>query len=458
MAVSRKPLRNKPLSERVADVLDRHLKPGARLALGLSGGVDSVVLFHFLVQLKSCAGFDLFCVHVHHGLSDQADTWAHFCEHLCQTRGIACEVHRVQIDRADPAGIEAAARRERQRIFSRLDVDCVLTAHHQDDQAETLLLQLLRGAGPKGLAAMAESTRPPGWKATLLRPLLEVSRADILHHAETRRIEWVEDESNLDPAYNRNFLRHRILPLLIGRFPAAIATLGRAASLQAEAACLLDDLAGIDAAMAVIGERLDCAALAHLSPPRARNLLRGFIGRAGLSMPSERRLAEALHQLLDAGSDARVRVRIDDAIDLRRYRGGAYLVPIRHCASQPDIRWLGEAAVCLCEADVRVRFDPRHGQGLSRARIETGRVELGVRRGGERIRLARGGPHRSLKNLLQESSIPPWRRACLPILRLDGTVVWVGGIGMDADFLAGPDESGIVLNWDENRGENGRGD
>lgn len=439
-------------------MLDRHLKPGARLALGLSGGVDSVVLFHALLQLQSRFSFDFFCVHVHHGLSPKADVWAGFCAQLAQAHDIRSAISHIHIDRADPAGIEGAARRERQRIFSRLDVDCVLTAHHQDDQAETLLLQLLRGAGPKGLAAMAESTRPPGWQATLLRPLLEVSRADILHHAETHRIEWVEDESNLDAAYNRNFLRHRILPLLTGRFPAVVATLGRAASLQAEAACLLDDLARIDAATAVVGERMDCAALAHLSPPRARNLLRGFIGRAGLFMPSERRLAEALHQLLEAGPDARVQVRIDDAIDLRRYRGGVYLVSIRRCASQPDIRWQGEAEVCLREAGVRVRLDPRQGQGLSRARIESGRVELGVRRGGERIRLARGGPHRSLKNLLQESSIPPWRRACLPILRLDGTVVWVGGIGMDADFLAGPDESGIVLNWDENRGENGRGD
>src|SRR5512143_4376203 len=176
MAASRHPLRSSPLVSSVADALARHVFPSARLALALSGGLDSVVLWHALLALRDAFSFELRAVHVHHGLSPRADEWADFCTRLCAAGAVELTVHRVQIARNDPAGIEAAARRERQRIFSGLDADFVLTAHQQDDQAETLLLQLLRGAGPKGLASMAEVQRRPGWRAAQLRPLLGVPR------------------------------------------------------------------------------------------------------------------------------------------------------------------------------------------------------------------------------------------------------------------------------------------
>ncbi|HET9463044.1 MAG TPA: tRNA lysidine(34) synthetase TilS, partial [Thiobacillus sp.] len=169
--------------------------------LGLSGGLDSVALLHILLALRDQRPFALRAVHVHHGLSPHADDWADFCARLCALHAVELSIHRVRIAPDDAAGIEAAARRERQRIFAALDADFLLTAHQQNDQAETLLLQLLRGAGPKGLAAMAELQGRPGWRAAQLRPLLGVTRGGLLDYAQSHGLNWVDDESNRDTRY-----------------------------------------------------------------------------------------------------------------------------------------------------------------------------------------------------------------------------------------------------------------
>lgn len=426
----------------MADALGRHVPPHARGALALSGGLDSVVLLHALVALRDQHPLELRAVHVHHGLSPHADDWADFCGRLCAAHAVELTVHRVRIARDDPAGIEAAARRERQRVFAALDADFLLTAHHQDDQAETLLLQLLRGAGPKGLAAMAEMQAPSGWRAALLRPLLSVARADLLRAAQERGLAWVDDESNQDVRYRRNALRHEAMPLLARHFPGAGRTLARAAALQADAADLLDELARLDAREAIAGDRLDCAALARLSIPRARNLLRHFIERHDQAMPSLRRLDEVLRQLRDAHGDARVRVSLGP-MACWRYRGGAYLVP----AGPPQagaVDWHGETTIRVPAAGVSVRMDGVTGTGLSRAALAAGKVTFGVRAGGERLRLHAGGPRRSLKNLMQEHAIPPWQRERLPLMWCDGRLAWAAGIGFEADLCAAPGEDGVL--------------
>lgn len=410
--------------------------------LALSGGVDSVVLLHVLCSLRNLHPFELQAIHIHHGLSPRADEWQELCARVCAAHGVELCVHHVQIAGDDPAGIEAAARRERQQIFSGLSADFVLTAHQQNDQAETLLLQLLRGAGPKGLAAMAEVRRPPGWHATHLRPLLGVARAAVQDYALSHRLVWVEDDSNRDVRFRRNALRQQVLPALQAHFPAATATLARAAALQADAAGLLDDLARLDAVEAIEGDRLDCAALDRLSLPRARNLLRFFIESQGQPLPSARRLDEALRQVGDARHDAAVRLKLG-AVDLVRFRSGVYLVPPAPAWSEP-VRWRGETRLDVPAAGVVVQLDPVVGRGLKRSMLESAVVTLGVRRGGERLRLHTGGPHRSLKNLMQEHAIPPWQRERLPLLWCDGKLRWAAGIGQDADALAGPGEAGVV--------------
>jgi len=426
----------------VADALARHVPPHARLVLALSGGLDSTVLLHALVALRDQHPFELRAVHVHHGLSPHADAWAEFCTRLCAAHAVQSSIHRVAIARDDAAGIEAAARRERQRIFAALDADFLLTAHQRDDQAETFLLQVLRGAGPKGLAAMAELQPRPDWRPAQLRPLLGVARTELLDYAQSHRLNWVDDESNRDIRYRRNALRQQVMPLLAEHFPGSGATLARAAALQADAADLLDDLARLDAEEAIAADRLDCAALVRLSTPRARNLLRYFIEQHGQPMPSARRLDEALHQLRDAQADARVRVRLG-AVEVWRFRGGAYLAPLALAPAEPVV-WQGEATLWVPAAGVSVQLEAVTGAGLKRDVLTAGEVTLGVRQGGERLRLRAGGPHRSLKNLLQEHAIPPWQRDRLPLLWCDGRLAWAAGIGLDVDLLASPGEPGLL--------------
>ena len=425
-------------------MLARHLAPNARLVLALSGGLDSVVLLHALLALRDRLAFELRAVHVHHGLSLDADSWVGFCTRLCAAHAVELTVHRVRIAPADPAGIEAAARRERQRIFAAIDADWLLTAHHQNDQAETLLLQLLRGAGPKGLAAMPAVRLRPGWRAVQIRPLLGVARDEILGYARANNLAWVEDASNQEVRFRRNVLRHQVMPLLAEAFPGAAATLARAAVLQADAAELLDDLARLDAETAIAGNRLDCAALAALSLPRARNLLRLFVEQQGQLMPSFRRLNETLHQLLDARQDARVCVRLGTS-EIRRFRGGAYLVSAMP-ASVAEVDWHGGPHLTLPGVG-ELGFLAAVGQGLNRRSLESGRVTLGLRQGGERLRLSPKGPSRSLKNLLQERAVEPWLRERLPVLKCDGETVWADAIGCHADWLAAADEPGLLPLW-----------
>lgn len=441
MEASRKTLPDNAAVAAAADAL-RLVRPGARLALGLSGGLDSVVLLHVLLALRGQHSFELRAVHVHHGLSPHADDWAAFCARLCAACAVDLGIHRVRIARDDDAGIEAAARRERHGVFSAVDADFLLTAHHLDDQAETFLLQVLRGAGPKGLSAMAALQRRQDWRAGHLRPLLAVGRADLLAYAWAHRLDWVDDESNRDPRYRRNALRQQVMPLLAAHFPGSSTTLARAAALQADAAELLDDLAQLDAAAAIDGNRLDCDVLAGLSLPRARNLLRYFVEQHGLPMPNARRLNEALRQLLDARHDARVCLALG-AQEVWRYRGGAYLVPAAPRPA-PQVRWQGEAMVYVPSAGVTVHMDAVTGAGLKRALLTSGDVILGTRQGGERLRLHPAGPSRTLKNLLQEQGVPPWERGRLPLLWCGGRLLWAAGVGIDADALAGPGEAGIL--------------
>ncbi|MBI4998176.1 MAG: tRNA lysidine(34) synthetase TilS [Rhodocyclales bacterium] len=263
------------------------------MVAGLSGGIDSVVLLHVVRAL----GRPLAAVHVHHGLSPEADHWAGFCQALCESWSIPLQVVRVDVERNSADGLEGAARRARHAVYAGVAADWILLGHHRGDRAETMLFNLLRGAGVRGAGAMPERS------GRLLRPLLEVGRADIADYARAHELQWVDDHSNADTRYARNFLRHGILPLIQPRFPAVEQRLASAAARFAEAADLLDDLARLDLGGREPSFPLDIECLAALSEPRARNLLRYLLTRQGVGIPSEERLAEALRQCLAAAPD-----------------------------------------------------------------------------------------------------------------------------------------------------------
>lgn len=438
MASSRKAAPD--LAGAVAASLDACLTPDCRLTLGYSGGLDSSVLLHILAGLRPRLGYSLSAVHVHHGLSPGADAWAEHCRRVCAELDVPLEVARVAVAPGGQ-GLEAAARQARYQVFSRLDVDWVVLAQHQDDQAETVLLQLLRGADLKGLAAMPARRALPVGRARLLRPLLPYSRADLAAYAARVGLSWVEDESNADTGLTRNLLRHEVMPLLERCRPGSAATLARAAGQFAEQARLLDELAVLDGGAALGGVSLELSRLAVLPPARARNLLRHFIQRAGGAVRRDA-LQEGLRQLLEAREDARVRVDFG-AVALGRFQGRVWLIPQVGQAPREPVAWSGAAVVDLGGAGA-LEFRRVLGQGL---RLSGGPVAIRLRQGGERMQLAPGRPARTLKNLLRETGVPPWLRQALPLVYVGGRLAWAAGIGMAVAEVAGPDEPGWLIEW-----------
>jgi len=303
MASSRNSEPPEPLLAAAGDCLRRHaVLTGQRLLVALSGGRDSVALLHVLRTLRAEFGYELRALHVHHGISPRADVWGAFCQNFCELTGVPLTVESVDVPRGAPEGLEAAARARRYEALTQLDTDWVAFAHHRGDQAETLLFNLLRGTGLGGAAAMPE-VRPLATGRRLIRPLLGVNRVEIDRYLQRYRLDWIDDESNADTGYARNFLRHRIVPLLQSRFPAAEKKLASAAAHFAEARDLLDELALIDLGGEPPYFPLPLSCLNALSEARARNLLRFLLAKHGVQIPSAQRLVELLRQLREAKPD-----------------------------------------------------------------------------------------------------------------------------------------------------------
>ena len=291
----------------IAACLSRHARPGESVNVGFSGGLDSTVLLHATNRLVNDADLGLSALHVHHGLSRHADAWADSCGKVCGRLGIPITVLPVEVPVRSGEGLEAAARRVRHKALSDQPADWILLAHHADDQAETVLHNLLRGSGVRGAAAMPES------RGRVLRPLLGLGRAVLLEYAKTHRLEWIEDESNADLRYTRNFLRRELIPAIESRFPRASEQLAAAAGHFGETDALLDDLAAVDLGASRPEFPLPLALFRQLSDARARNLLRAMLGWHKVQPPDERRLKEFVRQLRTAGKDRHPR------LDLSRY-------------------------------------------------------------------------------------------------------------------------------------------
>jgi tRNA(Ile)-lysidine synthase len=431
----------------VAAAIAPSIFPAAHLALGLSGGIDSVVLLSVLLELAPTLQFSLRAVHVNHGISPNAGRWAEFCAELCARLNIPVQQESVDIAPYRDLGLEGAARRARYEAFARVDADFIVLAQHRDDQAETLLLRLLRGAGPRGLAAMSPLRSFAGARARLLRPLLGISRAEIATYARLRGLEWIEDESNADTHRRRNFLRHEVFPLLERQFPAASATIARAAAHLAEARELLDQMAQSDLESRG-GTALDIAVLRRLGEARAKNLLRYWCETHGIQPLSAARITELLRQLRESRSDSRVSLA-GRGWDLLRYREKLYLQPAAKAVGRDfSETWDGGNALPLLALGGVLKFKPEEGRGLSLAKLRADPVTVRVRRGGERLRLDHRRPRRTLKNLFQERSIPPWYRDRLPLLFCGEELVSVPGVGDACEFRATPGEAGLIVTWE----------
>ncbi|MDQ8037418.1 MAG: tRNA lysidine(34) synthetase TilS [Pedobacter sp.] len=393
--------------------------PGVqRLVVGFSGGLDSTVLLQALAREASAFALPVLAVHVHHGLSPNADAWARHAQSQCDALGIPLQICRVQI--APQGSVEAAARAARRAAFAGVlkAGDALLLAQHQDDQAETLLFRLLRGAGVRGLAAMAEVSRFPLDEKSYVpqwRPLLGVSRAQLEQWAQAEDLHWIEDESNADSRYARNFLRNEALPLLRTRWPGAAETLAATAARLREADGLLTELARELASQAVDAQqRLHIPQVLALSPAKQRLLLRYWLQEQDFLAPDEAMLDRIREEVIPAREDAAPLLQWESA-EIRRYREQLYAMrPLSVLPENWEQAWSGEQDLLLPDGRL-LRLDSAPEN-----------LRVTYRRGGERLQV--GGLSRELKTLFQENAVPPWERERLPLVWRGSELLVVAGM------------------------------
>lgn len=444
-------------------MLDRRLQSIAgdyrklHLKLAYSGGLDSTVLLHLLVALRATGNFSLQAIHVHHGIHADADAWAESCRSFCQQHGVEFHLEKVALV-VGHHGLEAAARDARYRALAahnQTEADVLLTAHHRDDQAETLLLHLVRGAGVSGLAGMP-SRRPLG-NGWLCRPLLDISRKAIRHYALAHDLKWLEDDSNTDPDVRRSFLRQQIFPPLLQHWPNAIGAMAQTAGHMAEANALLATMADEDLRPCrnIDEDSVSVSCLAQLSPERQRNALRFWIRAHEIDVPSTRQLAELVRLIAEPPRTAQAEL-VWGAHCLRIYRDRMWLQTV--AAVEPGfaarLLWDLEDPEPVQVGNVRLSAIPGAGEGLARARTGS-RVEIRLRQGGERCRLP-GRTHRtSVKSLLQQHRVPPWVRRSMPLLFVDNQLAAIGDRWVCEPYAARAGEESWIIQLAETGGKTG---
>jgi tRNA(Ile)-lysidine synthase len=408
--------------------------PRPRVAVAFSGGIDSTVLAHLLVKQRRRLG-SLRLIHVDHGLQAASGEWSRHCADQARAWRLPFVALKANIARRAGESPESAARDARyERLLDALEPGEVLvTAQHRDDQVETLLLQLFRGAGVTGLSGMpAIASFGP---APIARPLLEVSRSEIESVARMACLKWIEDPSNTDTRFSRNFLRQRLMPLIRDHWPGAEKAIARSAAHMATAAALLNERAAQDLAALADGAGVSVSGLRALPMGRRRNALRAFIARHGVEMPEASRLREMSGPLLAARADAQPEVawagarmvRQSGRLELRKSREQA-----REFVAK-SWRWQSDRRLILEQGELELIDDAAGPVDLARLpKI----VEVRARRGGERMRPAANARTRTLKSLLQDSKIPVEERAQIPLLFAKGQLIAVGERWIDASIAA----------------------
>lgn len=412
---------------RLAQVLAQWPTPG-RYLLALSGGLDSSVLLHALSQIPDLSA-PLAAIHVNHGIHADAEVWAQFCQRRCEALGVPLTNLEIKVQKQPGDSLEAKAREARyEAIASQMQAgDMLLVAQHADDQAETFLLQWLRGAGPRGLAGI-----PPfrlwrkGWQA---RPLLDFGRAELEDYARQHGLDWMEDPSNEDEGFDRNYLRQSILPELKQRWPGLLKTNARSARFCAQADSLCAELAALDIQAVSLANpwRLSISNLSQFSADRIDNLLRFWIERQGLPLPDETRLGRVRAEMLTAAEDRNPVVQWPGA-ELRRYRDQLCLMP-----PLPD-EMPGMALALPSDGhllivplgalgELRIEFSD-----ALREKLMQNSLVLDFRTQGLSCTPKGRQGSRSFKRLAQDYGIPPWLRGLVPLLWIDGQLAAVGGI------------------------------
>ncbi len=398
----------------------------SHIYLGFSGGLDSTVLLHLLAHTSFIKPYQVTGIHINHGLSPNAIEWQQQCQQLATSYGFDFISHTLSLSKQPGESLEHIARIARYQCFTEhvTKNDILLTAHHQNDQAETLLLQLIRGAGPKGLAAMPEVTSfHEGWH---LRPLLTNSRQQLEKYAIAKKLTWVDDESNTDLKFDRNYIRAEILPLLQQRWPAVTKTLSRSAALCAEATIQLETQATTDWKAVSRNKRIDLKQLQRLPVSRQQQVLRYAITMQELPLCGFEKINEILAVMFHAQTDAMPLVTWPGG-EARRYQNSLYLsAPIESITVEDKLECTVGEAQTLTRRDTLAWQVVPGGLNLKKGT----KLTVHFRQGGERFHpQGRVGSH-PLKKLMQEWGIPPWLRGRVPLLYKDDELVAVIDYGL----------------------------
>ena len=410
------------------------------LYVGFSGGLDSTVLLHAVATDPALAP-KLHAVHVHHGLSEHATAWQAHCQQFCEALGVPLIVHRVNFD--SQANIEEGARIARYQVFSELlsSKDGLLLAHHQDDQAETLLLQLLRGSGIDGLASMPASKALA--KGKLFRPFLQQSRQMLEAYAREHQLTWVEDESNQNSMFSRNHLRHHIMPLLQEKWPEAATNLARSASHCQQAKLNLGTLANLDCeTLFTQKDRLDLSCLKSLEHARLTNVLRVWLQANKVRLPSTNILNRIISELILAREDATPVVQWEEVM-LRRYQQTLFILHNKSLSSSSSLEWSVFPAPLQLNSDLEYLQASSATEGL---KIPPGsKVTIRFREGGELFSWR--GQTKQLKKLWQEWQVPPWQRDVTPLLYIDNNLAAVVGHAISDSYFCREADNIYCVEW-----------
>ncbi|MBU2925696.1 tRNA lysidine(34) synthetase TilS [Colwellia sp. 1_MG-2023] len=448
-----------PIELALLNAISKH--PNMPVVVAYSGGVDSQVLLHAIASLKKASPLtqpitNLVTVcHVNHGLSDNAFSWQVFAEQACLALNLPLKICRVNVQAQAQKSLESLARDARYQALHSIyqTPSLIITGHHSDDQAETFLLALKRGSGLKGLSAMGNETRQE--KDLLLRPLLSISRADIIDYAKINALTWVEDESNTDTRFDRNFIRNNIMPLLMKRWPSITSTINRSSEHCREGQLLLDELAEEDLNLCISGvNSLTVRSLTQLSQQRFNNVIRYFLTKNNCLMPSTEQLAQ-LYLQLNADSDKNPVVKVGDNV-IRRHKGTLYLT-----ADFIDIsNWHTDIVFNEPKTEIELpdNLGKLHFLKKTSQDITVASQRIIMPNAGQKvtIRFNHSNPiclpdyrnhSRSLKKILQELNIPVWQRKRIPFLYYDDVLVAAIGHFVCQSYIPKNNDDSILLNW-----------
>ena len=429
------------------DIIERQIKPllPNKFCIAFSGGVDSTVLLHVMKNIIDEKS-QIRAIHINHNIVDNSKVWTRTCKSICKNFGIDIEIISLEVTH-NGYGLEAAARDERYEKLKEIlyENEYLLTAHHEEDQMETVFLRMARGTGLDGLQGINE--KYSFGEGIIFRPMLEVSKTSVMDYAKEHQLKWVEDSSNQDTHFDRNFLRKKIIPQFRERWPSIASSVSRLSQLSAQNIRILNQIAEEDIGPIANMNELPLAKLLDKSFERANNMLRYIILANGMSIPSMKTLQDGLKEMLDPETDKSVIAWKDYCI--RKYKNHLYFLSNSDLEpNKVDVRipWEIGKTVNLGENIGTIEATFIHGDGLSIEKCKN-KLTISYRQGGELIKPIGHRINKSLKNLFQENQILPWMRDKIPLIYYQDELVSVADLWFNQNYVASQNEAGFVVNW-----------